>query len=391
MREKVSLRSVKHPRYKYMVTYPEVLPDGRTVRRKAYFDTKEEAKGVAAEKKAEVSDHGAKHAHITEEERAALIRFRVWAAERRESITLLDLINTAIEAKEKNTFDATIQDLIDARILQAQKKKSAPRHLRDLEQHLNRFGKEFGKRLAVEVESSEIEQWIHGMPISAVTFGNYRRAIGSIFTLGIKQGRILVNPVVRVESPKVVRGAPKILTPDALAAVLEAAPDPLLPLLVLQAFAGVRRAEAERLTWAHIHLDTKTPCVELPSEVTKTNRRRTIELQPNAVAWLRICVKTPGKLGITEDAYRRDLGETAKTAGIEWEVNVLRHSYGSYRIGQVKNAAQVAEEMGNSPTVVRTHYQNLVRPEAVTEYWKIKPQRRTGKSNIHPFPSLKAS
>ena len=169
MREKVSLRSVKHPRYKYMVTYPEVLPDGRTVRRKAYFDTKEEAKGVAAEKKAEVSDHGAKHAHITEEERAALIRFRVWAAERRESITLLDLINTAIEAKEKNTFDATIQDLIDARILQAQKKKSAPRHLRDLEQHLNRFGKEFGKRLAVEVESSEIEQWIHGMPISAVT------------------------------------------------------------------------------------------------------------------------------------------------------------------------------------------------------------------------------
>jgi predicted ArsR family transcriptional regulator len=58
---------------------------------------------------------------------------------------------------------------------------------------------------------------------------------------------------------------------------------------------------------------------------------------------------------------------------MKWSANVLHHSFGSYRLAQIKNAAQVAEEMGNSPQVVRTHYQNLVRPEAVADYWQITP------------------
>ena len=63
---------------------------------------------------------------------------------------------------------------------------------------------------------------------------------------------------------------------------------------------------------------------------------------------------------------------------------MLRHSYGSYRLAQIKNAAQVAEEMGNSPAVIRTHYQNLVRPESVAEYWSIVPAGGN-ESNIVQF------
>lgn len=161
----------------------------------------------------------------------------------------------------------------------------------------------------------------------------------------------------------------------------------LHPLLVLQAFAGVRRAEAERLTWAHIHLETEEPCVELPSEVTKTNRRRSVSLPPNAVEWLKNLPRDQeGPLGISASAYRDDLTQAAKTAKITWDENLLRHSYGSYRLAQIKNAAQVAEEMGNSPQVVRTHYQNLVRPEVVADYWKITPERITGKVLAFPAP-----
>ena len=56
---------------------------------------------------------------------------------------------------------------------------------------------------------------------------------------------------------------------------------------------------------------------------------------------------------------------------------MLRHSYGSYRLAQTNNVAEVADEMGNSPDVVRNHYQNLVRPEQVAAYWKIIPQAKT--------------
>lgn len=38
-----------------------------------------------------------------------------------------------------------------------------------------------------------------------------------------------------------------------------------------------------------------------------------------------------------------------------------------------RNAAAVAEEMGNSPGVVRTHYQNISSPEHATAWWKVIP------------------
>ncbi len=283
MRDPVSISKVRHPRYKFVVTYPEDLPNGGTTRRKSYFATKEQANAFAAELRAKLASHGARHAHVADEERAALIRFRTWAESLSEPVKLLDLINEAITARERVAVTATVQDLIDARITQAQRKGSAKRHLEDLESRLNRFAKVFGKRNAANVTSSDIEQWIHKTTTNAVTFGNFMRAINSVFALALKQGTVRDNPVSRIEAPKVIRSAPKVLKPAELHALLTAASQRLRPLLVLQAFAGVRRAEAERLTWAHIHLDTQEPCVELPSEITKTNRHRSVSLTPPIV------------------------------------------------------------------------------------------------------------
>ena len=380
MRDKVSVMKVKHPRYKLVVAFPGHDKNGKPIRRKNYFATKEQANAFAAELRAKLASHGARHAHVADDERAALIRFRTWAESRDEPVKLLDLINEAITARERVAVTATVQDLIDARITHAQRKGSAKRHIEDLESRLNRFAKVFGKRNAANVTSSDIEQWIHKTTSNAVTFGNFMRAINSVFTLALKQGKVRENPVSRIEAPKVVRSAPKVLKPTELHALLTAASQRLRPLLVLQAFAGVRRAEAERLTWAHIHLDTQEPCVELPSEITKTNRRRSVSMPVNAVAWLKALPRDQeGPLGLSASAYRDDLTQAAKTAKITWDENLLRHSYGSYRLAQTKNAAQVAEEMGNSPQVVRTHYQNLVRPEAVADYWKITPERISSK------------
>lgn len=392
MRDPVSISKVKHPRYKFVVAYPEDLPDGSTTRRKSYFATKEQAGAYAGEMRVKLASHGARHAHVADDERAALIRFRTWAESFAEPVKLLDPINKAIKARERTSVTATVQGLIDARITQAQRKGSAKRHIDDLESRLNRFAKVFGDRNAASVTPTEIEQWIHKTTNNAVSYGNFMRAINSVFSLAVKQGKVRENPVSRVEAPKVVRSAPKVLKPAELHALLTAASQRLRPLLVLQAFAGVRRAEAERLTWAHIHLETQEPCVELPSEITKTNRRRSVSLPTNAVAWLKALPRDQeGALGISASSYRDDLTQAAKIAKITWDENLLRHSYGSYRLAQIKNAAQVAEEMGNSPQVVRTHYQNLVRPEVVADYWQITPDRITGKVLAFPSRKRKAS
>jgi len=48
--------------------------------------------------------------------------------------------------------------------------------------------------------------------------------------------------------------------------------------------------------------------------------------------------------------------------------NALRHSFGSYRMEQIKNEGQVALEMGNSPKVVKDHYFEMVDEPAAREH-----------------------
>lgn len=385
MSKSASLSAVKHPRYKFVVAFPETLADGSTVRRKSYFQTRQEAKGFLAERNTELASHGARHSHVADDERTAVILFRTWNEKRSEPVALLDVVKAGMDVMNKSTFTSTIRDLADARINQAHKLKLSARHRSDLDCRLARFVADFGSRPAATITSQEIEHWLHGLNLSSGSFRNYKRVIGSVWTLAIKQGAAAANPVSTIETPKIVAAAPAILSPSQLQALLSAASPEILPLLALQAFCGVRRAEAERLTWGHIHLDTQKPFIELPSAITKTSRRRTVELQPNAVAWLRMAANgQQGPLGLSASAYRDRLNAAAKIAGIEWDENLLRHSFGSYRLAQAKNVAVVSEEMGNSPDVVRKHYTNLVRPESVSDYWNILPPP-AGESKILSF------
>lgn len=395
MRGSVSIKAVTHPRYQFVVSHPERLPDGCSVRRKTYFHTRHEAKSFAAERAAQLASHGTRHSHIADEERAAVIRFRAWLEDGHKEISLMDVVNAGIEVKERESYTSTVHQLIEVRLSLAKKKGSSLRHLADLESRLARFSTNFGPRIAADVTSVEIECWLHGLGLSPVSFANYKRVIGSIFSCALKQGKIATNPVMRVEQPKIIRSAPAIITSRQLSLLLKSAAPELRPLLVLQAFCGVRRAESERLSWEHIHLDTASPFIELPSKITKTNRRRTVEIAPNAVAWLLLDAGTSTTpLGLTETVYRRRLRAASKTAGVQWDENLLRHSFGSYRLAQTKNVARVADEMGNSPNVVRAHYQNLVRPEQAEAYWRIMPETE-GSSRIIPFSQeaevLKAS
>jgi hypothetical protein len=66
--------------------------------------------------------------------------------------------------------------------------------------------------------------------------------------------------------------------------------------------------------------------------------------------------------------------ETVKGAEVPWKHNALRHSFCSYRLAGIQNAAQVALEAGNSPAMVFRHYRELVRPEAAKTWFAITPE-----------------
>ena len=51
-----------------------------------------------------------------------------------------------------------------------------------------------------------------------------------------------------------------------------------------------------------------------------------------------------------------------------WPQDVLRHSYGTYRLALKKSRSQVADEMGNSPEIIKKHYRRPV-PERTAQAW----------------------
>ena len=67
---------------------------------------------------------------------------------------------------------------------------------------------------------------------------------------------------------------------------------------------------------------------------------------------------------------------------MRWPKNGLRHSYASYRLAQCQDAAKVALEMGNSPSMIFRHYRELVMPQDASAWWNICPEQA---ANVVPM------
>jgi Zn-dependent membrane protease YugP len=57
-----------------------------------------------------------------------------------------------------------------------------------------------------------------------------------------------------------------------------------------------------------------------------------------------------------------------------WPHNALRHSYVSYRLALIANAAQVAEECGHSVQIMKQNYRELVTRAEAVKWFAVMPK-----------------
>ena len=140
-----------------------------------------------------------------------------------------------------------------------------------------------------------------------------------------------------------------IFTPGQLEKLLRKADESLVLYLSIGAFAGLRTAELQRLEWSEVKLDQSV--IEVTAKKAKTGSRRLIPIQPNLCAWIRPFVRREG-LVCWLSTINQKASAFARSQDIQWPQNALRHSFASYRLAQLKNTAEVALEMGNSPAMI---------------------------------------
>jgi integrase len=158
---------------------------------------------------------------------------------------------------------------------------------------------------------------------------------------------------------------------------LESATPEVLPHIAIGLFAGLRRAEIERLDWSEI--DFESGLIEVTAEKAKGARRRLVTMQPNLREWLLPIRKHKGS--ITSENFRKHFEQARVTSGIlKWPDNALRHSFASYHLGHFKNAASTALELGHHDSrVTFAHYRELVKPKEAERYWNLNPATTTEK------------
>jgi hypothetical protein len=245
------------------------------------------------------------------------------------------------------------------------------RYLADCRSRLGRFARDVHTEVAT-VDTAVIAAWLRGLGQSGRSRNNYRAMVQSLFRFARANGYLPKNePTVADDLPlaKDMGGEIGIFKVEELAQLLIADPvelkvkgdrGTLVPYYVLGGLCGLRHAESQRI-------------IRISAAKAKTAANRIVPLCDSAVVWLTEFHQAKGQIcSDRQSKYARDI---AKKFDIKWPANGLRHSYGSYRLAQVKSAPQVALEMGNTPQMIFGHYRSVVTEQDADFWFKLSPDR----------------
>ncbi len=353
------------PHLKFVVNYREA---GR--RKRSFFETKEAAKTFADEQNIKLTNEGREGAEFP-------TALRVMAQECKDALsnygkTIKDATNFLIAHLKASEKSCTAVELVKELVAAKKADGASRRHVDDLDSRLSIFAEKFDGQLVATITSAEIDDWLRSLKVSPVTRNHYRRLVVLAFNFAVHRGYATDNPAKETAKAKEDGGNIGILTINESARLLENAAPDVLAYIAIGLFAGLRRAELERLDWSEIDFDSGL--IEVTAQKSKTARRRHVTMQPNLREWLMPLRKHKGNVTPREN-FRQLFDTTRLTAGIdEWPDNGLRHSFASYHLAHFKDAKALALEMGHTnEDMIFTNYRQLVKPKESERYWNIRP------------------
>jgi integrase len=354
------------PHLKFVVNYREA---GK--RKRSFFETKQQADSFAAFKNAELRRNGVGGAEFP-------TSLRVMAQNAVEQLkpfgkSITDAVAHYVKYLEASAKSCTAVQLVKE-IIDAKKADGlSERHVNDLRSRLNIFADKFDGKPVATITNPEIEDWLRSLKVSPVTRNNFRKVTVLAFNFAVRRGYATDNPAAQTDKAREPKTKPGILTVDEARALLENASPEILPYIAIGLFAGLRRAEIERLDWSEIDFDEGH--IEVTAEKSKSKvANRFITIQPNLREWLLPHRKLKGS--VTPTNCFRELFEQARVAaGIKrWPDNALRHSFASYYLAKFRDAKGLALEMGHIDSgMLFNHYRALVKPADAERYWNIGP------------------
>lgn len=258
----------------------------------------------------------------------------------------------------------------------AEKAGNQIRDMQTLRSHLKNFTDTV--KLPMErVRAVDIDKYLQGpTEWSNRTRNNHRTSINRLFGWAVEKDILGLNPVERATTYKVEAAeSPGIFTPAQLQKLFDHVETEWMPYLAVSAFAGVRSAEVTRLSWDDVLFDEKV--IVLEARHTKTKRRRVAHMSDNLVEWLKSYEGEKQGMLCPAKTSTKMTGRLAAASKVKWVQNGLRHSYISYQMAILRDAAKVAEQCGNSPEQVQANYKANATESEAKKWFAIRPATKS--------------
>ena len=264
-----------------------------------------------------------------------------------------------------------------------------PKYQRALRNTRDRFEK-LHSRLCCDIRPEDLERKLSRMP--GGSRNEVMRHLRAVFGYGVKRKYLSENPIARLDFAERPRKEVEILSVDQIQAMLDHAFEhdlALVPFLVLGVFCGIRPdGELVKLLWSDVDLVDRV--VVIRPDVSKTKRRRFIDLSPNAVEWLNQYRARGGSIvgnvvQLSAQQLRTALRSNKRAAGIaQWPQQALRHSFCSYWLAMHKDINGLVLLSGHDdPDTMWRHYHRGTPGAEAKRFWSIVPPVTSEKKILH--------
>lgn len=294
--------------------------------------------------------------------------------------TLVEAVKYFLSDREKAQLPSKkFSELVKTFLENIEEEKKSRRYRLDMQARLNKAAETFSGNVG-DIRSTDINAWLKGMKhTSGRTKNNYRSALATLLSYAREEGYLPRGVQTEAEFSKRYDGKGGeigVYTPEQLKTLLLKIEPRLVPFLAIGAFAGLRTAEIVRLEWPEIRFSQNV--IEIKAAKSKTASRRLAPILPVLAEWLAPFRKETGRVlvGVLDEfaiatQFKKAVDAITDAKGkplIKIVHNGLRHSFITYRMAILKNAAEVALEAGNSPRMIFEHYRELAT-EGVAKEW----------------------
>ena len=207
-----------------------------------------------------------------------------------------------------------------------------------------------------------------------------RLILSGVFSTAMKRGWCDVNPVARVEAPRVVEQPVPILTPQEIEQITTTAESyqggSCAAAVGMMLYAGIRPHEVARLTWAQV--DLRERAIYILPRHSKTGGARRVTIHKPLLRILRTHKHAENET-ICPPNWLKHWREMRRAAGWggdkKWPQDALRHTFASYHLSYFRSFAELQLEIGHrDATLLRTRYVDQRAVMNAKAFWECRGQ-----------------